>query len=113
MEDTRDSSVVGAFGNRSAAERAANELRRAGFGKNQVGIIARGEQGTSGETAPVQTQSCIPDGAVSGAVSGGLLGGILGAGAALLLPGLGPATVGSVVAMALVGAALGAAIGSL
>jgi hypothetical protein len=45
-------------------------------------------------------------------VGGGVVGGLLGAAAALLIPGLGPALAGGILAVTLGGAALGAVAGS-
>lgn len=48
-----------------------------------------------------------------GIVSGGIVGGLLGAAAALLIPGIGPAVAGGVLAATLGGAAIGAVTGGI
>ncbi len=48
-----------------------------------------------------------------GIVSGGIVGGLLGAAAALLIPGIGPAVAGGILAATLGGAAIGAVAGGI
>jgi hypothetical protein len=107
----RRSVAVGVFEDRTNAERAIDELHRAGFTDNEIGFAVRGE-GTTGTTAEANAADA-GTGAVTGAVSGGVLGGLIGAGAALLIPGIGPAVAGGILAATLTGAAVGAAAGGL
>jgi uncharacterized protein (TIGR02271 family) len=104
--------VVGLFHDRSDAERAINELKDAGFTREQIGIAIkdRGEQRDLAETTDT---SQAGKGAAAGAVSGGLVGGVIGLLGSLLIPGLGPIVVGGVLESVLVGAGAGAATGGI
>jgi hypothetical protein len=101
------STVVGVFSDRTQAEKAINELRRAGFSDNEIGFILRGNPTEQDEDSSTGT------GAAAGVVSGGVIGGVLGAAAALLIPGFGPAIAGGILAATLGGAAIGAAAGGI
>lgn len=109
--------VVGVFEDRNNAEMALDELYRAGFTNDQIGFaVRRDETGgtTRGALATDTTEAAdAGTGAVTGAVGGGVLGGLIGAGAALLIPGFGPAIAGGILAATLTGAAVGAAAGGL
>lgn len=66
------------------------------------------------ETVPTDEPAHEPDsvaGAATGAVGGGVIGGLIGAAAALLIPGIGPAVAGGILAATLGGAAIGAVAG--
>ena len=108
--------IVGVFEDRADAERAVDELRRAGFRDEQIGFawrddrkhepegstaIARGEEAEAGE------------GMTTGALTGSVVGGLIGAAVAGLIPGIGPVLAGGILASALGGAAVGAAAGGL
>jgi hypothetical protein len=67
---------------------------------------------TLDDADPETIQRETATGAATGAVSGGVVGGLLGAAAALLLPGLGPALAGGILAVTLGSVALGAVAGS-
>src|SRR5947209_1496814 len=111
MATIERSTVVGVFTGRLQAEQAINELRRAGFSDDQIGFILRGNP--VGESTEGETGSDPGAGAAAGAVSGGVIGGVLGAAASLLIPGLGPAIAGGILAATLGGAAIGAAAGGI
>jgi uncharacterized membrane protein len=100
--------VVGVFTERSRAEEAIDELHRAGFTDQQIGFIVR--NATTFDMAD-ETTADSTTGAAVGAVSGGVVGGLLGAASALLIPGLGLALAGGILAATLGGAALGAVAG--
>lgn len=111
--DRNRSTVVGVFENRSDAERAAADLRAAGFPDNAIGVAVRDGDNT-GTMADTDTGS----NAAGGAATGAIVGGILGAAAALLIPGIGPVVAagalgGSVLTGAVAGAGLGALAGAL
>jgi len=103
---TNRSMVVGVFHARSAAERALDDLRAAGFPDDQIGILTHDRRDRTGETA---TGSLVGEGAATGAV----IGGIIGAAAALLIPGIGPVVAGGILAGVLGGAAVGGVLGAL
>jgi hypothetical protein len=110
MEDKRV--VVGVFVDPAQAEQAFHDLQLAGFREDHIGFIVRDAtalpQGVTAEHPSTETET----GPAVGAVAGGVLGGVTGAAAALLIPGLGPAIAGGILAT-IAGATLGAATGSL
>jgi len=105
--------VVGAFDKRSDAERAVEELHRAGFSDDQIGFATRGGEAAAGSTTIEETGSHAGSGAAGGLLTGGVIGGILGALAAGLIPGIGPVIAGGILTGVLGGAAAGAAAGGL
>lgn len=109
MAMTQRSTVVGVFEHRADAERAVDELHRAGFREDQVGIALRGDDRSTvaGGEHPRETRTG------EGATTGAVIGGLLGAAAALLIPGFGPVIAGGTLAAVLGGAAVGAAAGGL
>jgi hypothetical protein len=102
------SPAVGVFTDRTQAERAIEALERAGFTDQQIGFVRRGEGTATPETA-------APTGkhATVGVASGSVIGGIIGAAVSLLIPGIGPAVAGGILAAIVGGGALGAAAGGL
>jgi len=119
MAQNQSSVVVGVFEDREQAERAAEELRQAGFSDDQIGFAMRGgdpaAEGGEGEEgmSDDDERGGTREGLVMGAISGGALGGIVGAAAALLIPGIGPILAGGILGAALTGAAVGAATGGI
>lgn len=109
MTMTNRSTIVGVFPDRLQAESAVDELRRFGISDSQIGFILRDEKGTKGEAK----QDEAGHGAAVGAAGGGIAGGLLAAGASLLIPGVGPAIAGGVLAATLGGLAIGAAAGGI
>jgi hypothetical protein len=107
--------VVGVFTDRAAAQHAVNELRRANFGEDQIGVVGRGGP----DPAPNEvTDSKAGEGAAAGAASGAGVGALWALGvAAGVLPAAGPVVAGgllaSVLASAAGGAAAGGALGAL
>jgi len=110
MTTIERTTVVGVFEDRVLAERALDDLHRAGFSDDDIGFVVRDL--TTTEANPDMIQRETAAGAATGAVGGGVVGGLLGAAAALLIPGLGPALAGGILAVTLGGAALGAVAGS-
>jgi hypothetical protein len=117
MAITTRSVAVGIFENKTDAQNAVEELRRAGFRDDQIGVAARspniqeevrqGEPAGSGETH-------AEEGATIGAMSGAGVGALWGlAVAAGVFPPLGPVIAGGALAAILASAALGAAAGGL
>ncbi|HEV7366761.1 MAG TPA: hypothetical protein VGN76_13015 [Gemmatimonadales bacterium] len=129
---TTSRTVVGLFKERSRAEDAIRDLKKAGFASEQIGVVTRdrtdhpehpagtGRQGTE-PTADEEdlgkiveeTASGMAEGAGIGAITGGVIGGLVGLLGSLLIPGLGPVVVGGVLASTLMGMGLGAATGGL
>jgi hypothetical protein len=107
MTASERQTVVGVFDNRSDAEKAVDELRRAGYTDDQIGFVMRGEDTSAKEGEGAGA------GAVGGALTGGAVGGVLGAIAAGLIPGVGPVIAAGILAATLGGAAAGAAAGGI
>jgi|SRR5579859_5439382 len=101
------STVVGVFADRAQAEQAVQALERAGFTDQQIGFIRPGEKTPGGMKTDTGTK------VAAGVGSGGVVGGLVGAAAALVIPGLGPAIAGGILAATLGGAAIGAVAGGL
>ncbi|HEV8342708.1 MAG TPA: CBS domain-containing protein [Candidatus Binatia bacterium] len=114
--------VAGLFRDRESAQRAIDDLKEAGFTRDQVGVAMRDRTGEVQSTGEKGTHAA--EGAVTGAVGGGVLGGLAGyliATGALMIPGVGPVVAAGALTSALgivggttaVGAGIGAAAGGL
>lgn len=110
--------AIGMFDRSADAERAIDLLVREGFGKDEIGIMARDD--AVQEYLKEQTVTPAAGDAGTDVVGGALFGGLAGlvAGiAALAIPGIGPVITAGAVASALglplVGAGVGAAAGGL
>ncbi|GAC1365923.1 MAG: hypothetical protein NVSMB44_28500 [Ktedonobacteraceae bacterium] len=106
MAMTQSEIAIGVFADSEQARRAIDELERAGFDKKEIGYLVRTEET---EAADADRQARV----ATGAVSGGVLGGVLGAAASLLIPGIGPAVAGGILAATFGGVVLGAAAGGI
>jgi hypothetical protein len=113
MAATGRSTVVGVFADRQQAERAMEELVRAGFTDDQVGYLGPGDTQFEGNTGVGDRDTEVEQHATAGAAVGGVVGGLIGAAAALLIPGIGPAVAGGVLAAVLTGAGVGLATGGI
>jgi uncharacterized protein (TIGR02271 family) len=103
----RTRAIVGVFKDRADAERAVEELRRAGFRDSQIGIAsadrARGGRKKKGETY-------AEEGAATGILAGAGAGALVGLGVmAGVIPVIGPAIAGGTLGILLSNAAAGAA----
>ena len=105
--------VIGVFDNRDQAERAIDELRAAGFHRDQLGMALKGEVDVQNAIDRGEEAAEGGTGAVGGAVTGGLAGGLIGAALTGLIPGVGPAIAAGSLAAIIAGAAAGAAVGGL
>src|SRR2546421_9163804 len=94
--------LIGSFADRARAQHFIEELRRAGFGDDQIGVA------TPGAEEPTHP---VGDSALAGALTGGTMGVLAGGApaAAGLLPGGGPGLAGGPLAGTLGGAGRGAA----
>jgi hypothetical protein len=110
---THRTTLVGVFEDRTAAERAVDELERNHFKNDQVGFAIRGSD--TEQRGMISDAEGTKDGrgAIAGAATGAGLGAILGAAAAMLLPGFGPVVAGGILAMAFGGAVAGTAVGGI
>jgi len=116
MATTKQTTVVGVFTDRRQADAAVDDLRRAGFRDDQIGMAARDDKGTS--TTTKEKGTYVEEGAVAGAVAGAGVGGLIGLGVlAGVIPVIGPAiaagTLGVILANAAGGAAIATVIGAL
>src|SRR5688572_13794128 len=105
--------IVGLFDSYPQAEACVRDLEAAGYGRDNVSIIANKERssaaGVSGSTGD---RSSIAEGAGTGAVIGGVTGGAAGliaSLAGLAIPGIGPVLAAGPLIAALTGAGVGAA----
>jgi len=102
--------VVGVFQDRSDADRAVDELRKAGFRNEQIGVVAKRDE-SYGDVVPAEEGSEAGVGALAGMVAGAGIGGLVGLGIiAGVIPVLGPVIAGGTLAAILANAAGGAAI---
>jgi uncharacterized protein (TIGR02271 family) len=108
------STIVGLFSDRSQAEVAINDLKRAGFAEDEIGVAMR-DRTAQGELVE-DTGTQAAEGATKGAVGGGVLGGLvglLGGIGAIAIPGLGPIFAAGWLGSTLAGAGIGAAAGGI
>jgi len=106
--------VIGLFDDFETAQRAVNELERAGISRDQISIVAGDESGRykdyvsgTGEVGRDTASKAGTGAAVGGGL--GLVAGLL----ALAIPGVGPVVAMGPIAAALTGAGIGAAAGGL
>jgi uncharacterized protein (TIGR02271 family) len=111
MKTSQHSTVIGVFENRRDAERAIDELRKAGFRENQIGIVARDSEGKMTTEKAAEKGTRAGTGAVAGAVAGAGVGGLVGLGILTgVIPVVGPIIAGGALATILANAAGGAVI---
>ena len=106
--------VVGVFDERSKADRAIDDLVKAGFRNNQIGVVTRDPQGRTVVTTEGEAESHAASGAVTGVVAGAAIGGVVGLGVLSgIIPVIGPAIAAGTLATILTNAAGGAVIAGL
>ena len=96
------------------AAKVVNDLKDAGFTRDDISVLMHNHAGT--KDFAVDNQTKAPEGTAVGAGTGALLGGGLGwlAGiGALAIPGLGPLIAAGPIMAALTGAAVGGTVGGL
>jgi hypothetical protein len=108
---TRYATVVGVFNDLAPAEGLLEDLRRAGFDRDQLSIVGKDRGVRTGGTTGAEGKAAGA-GAVLGGIAGGALGWLLGIGA-LTIPGIGPVVAAGALATTLGGAAAGAVAGGL
>src|SRR5215212_7871286 len=102
-----DRTAVGYFRTRADADRAYEELDRAGFDRDELSVIGRGAEGRKGL---MDDDDHVGPG--EGAAVGGIAGLLLGA-AAMLIPGIGPIVAIGPITAALTGAVTGGVTGAV
>jgi uncharacterized protein (TIGR02271 family) len=113
MAATQRSTVVGVFHDRHQANLAVEDLKRAGFRDDQIGVAGRHTDTTTDATTE-GSGSMWEEGAITGALAGAGLGGLVGLGIiAGLIPAVGPVIAGGTLAAILANAAGGAALAGL
>jgi len=106
------STVVGVFEDRRHADQAVNDLRKAGFREDQIGVAMRHDQGATDVTSEGETEAGT--GAVAGVLTGLGLGALAGLGVLSgMIPVIGPAIAGGTLGIILSNAAAGAGIAGL
>lgn len=110
MSTVKRTTAVGVFVDRTHAEMAVDELKRQGFGADQIGfIVPNGAEKI--EPPLVETETKALEGAVVGAGAGVVLGTLTGVALSMAaLPGLGAALVGGLLVG---GMASGGLVGAL
>lgn len=107
MNTPHGPSAIGVYDDLEQAEHAIDELRRAGFVSEEIGII--GHVGT--EKIPTPPEMNAPEeNAMTGMVQGGILGAIVGAFVVIVVPDLGEVAGLGPWFDIVAGAALGAAV---
>lgn len=81
---------IAAFEDRLEAERAIDDLHQAGFSRQDIGFVLRGQDVGTGGMITDELGAGDGAGAVKGALTGGVVGGLIGAAAAMMVPGVGP-----------------------
>jgi len=108
--------AVGVFPDRASAQQAINDLKRAGFAEDQIGVAARDSDQISGarDLTDKDTATKAGAGAGIGAATGAGVGALWGLGVLSgVLPAIGPAIAGGTLAAILSSAAAGAAVAGL
>jgi len=114
MHQTKGSTVVGVFEDRQKAQQAVNELRRAGFREDEIGVISQNREGDTAEAGKADRGSHAGPGAATGAVAGAGIGALWALGiAAGMLPAVGPVIAGGILASVLASAAGTAVAGGI
>ncbi len=108
--------VLGVFNDTNQAEKAADELQRRGFDRNEISVVAKedkgGGRGNREDQGDSLTGSRIGGGVATGGAIGGAAGLLAGVGA-LAIPGIGPIIAAGPIAAALSGAVTGGIAGGL
>jgi uncharacterized protein (TIGR02271 family) len=104
--------AIGVFETRQEADQAVEELRRAGFTKDQIGVAARNPDATVKATGKKGAEAeHAAEGTLIGALAGAGIGGLVGLGVlAGVVPVIGPAIAAGTLGVILSNAAGGAAI---
>jgi hypothetical protein len=113
----QQSTIVGVFDDRLQADRAVDELRRAEFRDDQIGVAMRYDTGSAtAETVDTTAadETAAGTGAITGALTGLGLGALAGFGVLSgVIPVIGPAIAGGTLGVILSNAAAGAGVGGL
>jgi len=101
--------AIAVFDDRARAQRAIDQLKRAGFTDKDIGVTARGEDGDD-KLVDADKGTHAKEGAITGVTTGAGVGALWGLGIlAGILPAIGPAIAGGTLAAIVSSAAAGAA----
>ena len=106
--------IVGVFDTYQGAIQAIEDLKRQGYGSDEISVIAKDKEDVDEVTESTVTKAA--EGLAAGAATGGVLGGVTGLLAgigALAVPGIGPILAAGPIAATITGAAVGAWTGGL
>jgi len=110
----KNTAVFGIFETRAHAERAVDQLNRAGFSTQDISVLMSDKDSSHQFAAEKNTKA--PEAAAAGASVGGGVGGAVGLLAglgALAIPGVGPLIAAGPIMGALAGLGVGGAVGGL
>jgi hypothetical protein len=114
MTASTRSTVVGVFADQRHAQKAAQELKDAGFREDQIGVVAQAKDNTTTGTGTEEHGSHVVGGAVTGVVAGAGVGALWCLGIVTLgIPAIGPVIAGGVFAAILASAVGGAVIAGI
>ena len=92
VKNVKDATVVGVFDERHEADRAIDDLVKAGVRNDQIGVVTRDAQGKTVVKKRGEAESHAGSGAVVGAAAGAGIGGLVGLGVLVgVIPVIGPA----------------------
>lgn len=104
--------LVGTFDDQNAAEHAIEQLRDAGFEREQIGFAGHDPDSTKTRQIEEHGNTAGP-GALGGLVTGAAAGGVIGWLGLAAIPAIGPFLAGGAIGSALIGAAAGGATGGI
>jgi len=106
--------AVAAFKSREDANRAVDDLQRAGFSRDNIGVVARDTDGKEGARHTADDASHAGEGAAIGAAAGAGVGALVSLGMSFgMIPLIGPVLAVGTLGAALLSAIGGAAAGGL
>ena len=110
----KKTAVFGIYATSAQAERAVDDLVRAGFPSADVSVLLQDYRGTRDFAHQKDTKA--PEGTTTGVTAGGIVGGTLGVLAgigAIAIPGVGPFIAAGPIMAGLAGLGVGGAVGGL
>ena len=108
-----ESAVVAVFDDRVAAEYAVDALEQIGFTHDHIGFVVRGPDVAAGGMLSSADGAKDLRGAAAGIITGGIVGGVLATAAAVLIPPIGVAIAGGLLASFFGGTVAGMAVGGI
>jgi len=112
--ENKKTAVFGIYQTSAQAERAVDELVRAGFPSGDISVLLQDARGTRDLAHHKDTKA--PEGTAAGVTAGGIIGGTLGVLVGigtLAIPGLGPFIAAGPIMAGLAGLGAGGAVGGL